>query len=302
MSISCVDLLQDTSRYNDYVERTQDFNKYYIKTGFKELDAVIGGWDRQEELATIIARSNIGKSWVLIKTAQAAVEQGLNVGIYSGEMSEDAVGYRVDTLIGHVSNGALVHGGGSVRNEYKNFLEQLKKDCEGNLWVLTPKTIGGPATVPILKAFIEKYNLDILFVDQHSLLEDARGAKTPVEKASNISKDLKLLQSTKHIPIICVSQQNREKLDEGKTFDSSQIAQSDRIGQDSSVIIFLERTNEFMKLHLIKSRYSSSGDVLTYAVDLNKGTFRYQPTEKDLEKLDDDSPATFDGYSQDDIF
>ena len=57
--------------------------------------------------------------------------------------------------------------------------------------------IGELATVSQLRAFIEKENLDILFVDQHSLLEDERHGKTPVEKAANISKSLKALQVLK---------------------------------------------------------------------------------------------------------
>ena len=102
--VGCTDLLKDTSRYEAYLERCEDFNKFYIKTGFKELDEIIGGWDRQEELATIAARTNMGKSWVLLKCAVAALEQGLKVGIYSGEMSARKVGYRVDTIISHIPN------------------------------------------------------------------------------------------------------------------------------------------------------------------------------------------------------
>ena len=53
--ISAVDILRDKTRYDKYLERSEDFSKYYIKTGFDEIDGVIGGWDRLEELATIVA-------------------------------------------------------------------------------------------------------------------------------------------------------------------------------------------------------------------------------------------------------
>ena len=69
VALQCVDILKDTSRYEAYVERTKDFNKFYIKTGFPELDKIIGGWDREEELGTIVARTNYGKSWILLKSA-----------------------------------------------------------------------------------------------------------------------------------------------------------------------------------------------------------------------------------------
>ena len=82
--MNSIDILADTSRYDKYVDKINNFDDFYVSTGFKELDKVIGGWDRQEELATIIARSYVCKSWILLKTAVAAAEQGLNVGLYSG--------------------------------------------------------------------------------------------------------------------------------------------------------------------------------------------------------------------------
>lgn len=301
VSLKSIDLLKDTSRYEAYIERMNDFDKHYIRTGFKELDNIIGGWDREDELATISARPGVGKSFILLKCATAAAQQGLNVGIYSGEMSDKMVGYRIDTLISHISNGALVHGNDSVANEYKQFLDTELKKVKGSLKVLTPAMIGGPATVTTLRAFVEREELDILFVDQHSLLEDDRKAKNPVDKASNISKDLKNLQSVKKIPIIAVSQQNRSSVENG--VDSSNIAQSDRIGQDSSIIIFLEKKDDILTMYLVKSRYSEQGKKLVYRVDYNKGTFDYIPIESDNTQntIINDKEYNIEEYSSDDI-
>lgn len=275
--IESVDILRDTSRYDAYIDRTEDWKKYFIKTGFPELDQIIGGWDRQEELATIVARSNMGKSWILIKCACAAAEQGLRVGIYSGEMSERKVGYRIDTIIGHISNTALTKGKREIQNEYKQFLDSLPQKYPGVMKVLTPNMIGGPAGVTALRAFIEKDNLDVLFVDQHSLLEDDRKAKNPVEKASNISKDLKNLQVLKQIPIISVSQQNRTSTEKGVGLEH--VAQSDRIAQDSTIVLFFEQKDGIIKMHLVKSRDSANMKDLSYAVDFDRGIFKYIPEE-----------------------
>lgn len=43
ISLNCVNLFEDTSRYEAYLERTENYDKYFITTGFKELDNVIGG-------------------------------------------------------------------------------------------------------------------------------------------------------------------------------------------------------------------------------------------------------------------
>lgn len=277
----CVDITKDTSRYDDYIVRTKDLGKFYVKTGFDELDQIIGGWDRQEELATIVARTNYGKSWILLKSATAAVQQGLHVGMYSGEMSARKVGYRFDTLVSHVSNGALNHGDASAEVEYRKYIDDMPKlfSNGGSLKILTPDMIDGPAGVRALRAFIEKEKLDILFVDQHSLLEDDRHGKNPIDKASNISKDLKNLQVLKKIPIIAVSQQNRASTENG--LDTTMVAQSDRIGQDSTIVIFIDKKDDTMKLELIKSRDSENGKKLTYQVDFNHGIFTYIPDEDD---------------------
>ena len=126
ISLNAVDLIHDTSRFDSYEDKIDNLSKYFITTGFKELDAIFGGWDKNEDVVTLVARNGLGKSWLLDKCAVAAALDGKKVGLYSGEMGEDAVGYRIDTLVGHISNGALVHGGGSVKNEYKKFLEKIK--------------------------------------------------------------------------------------------------------------------------------------------------------------------------------
>ena len=294
-NIECVDILKDKRRYDAYLDRVQNQDKYFISTGLKELDDAIGGWDVKEELATIVARPGCGKSWLVLKFAAAAAEQGRRVGIYSGEMTEEKVGYRLDTWIGHIPNGALVHGGASVKEQYTNFMDRLDQ-IEGSIKVITPKMMGGAATVSALRAFVEKEQIEILFVDQLSLLEDERKAKASNEKVANISKDLKLLQSTKLIPIINVSQQNREKSEDG-SYGTEQVALSDRVSQDSSCIIFIEKKDDLIKLHVAKSRYSVVPKPLTYKVNLNEGIMQYVPDEDS-----DQSQVQASGYSEEDVF
>lgn len=279
--LDSVDILKDTSRYDAYIDKLENLDSYFVTTGLKELDELLGGgWDRQEELATIVARTNMGKTWLLLKSAIAAAEQGLNVGLYSGEMSEDKIGYRVDSLVSHISNGAITHGNDTVRREYTEFIDKLKNGLiKGSLKVLTPAMISGTAGVTALRAFIEKEKLDMLCIDQHSLLDDDRHAKNPVERASNISKDLKNLQVLKRIPIITVSQQNRASTDNG--LNTTMIAQSDRIGQDSTVVLFFEQKDGIMTLSLTKARDVANGKELQYTVNFDKGIFEYMPNSLD---------------------
>lgn len=290
ITLESIDILKDTHRLDDYIKKTQNPNKYYISTGFPELDKIIGGIDREEELAVIVARTNLGKSMIAIKMALAAAAQGLTVGFYSGEMSENKVGYRVDTFISHINSGNLLHGNKLVQKEYEQYMSELPTKYTGSFKVLTPKMINGPATVDALRLFIEKEHLDILVVDQLSLLEDRNNAKVPFERAANISKDLKNLQVLKRIPIISVSQQNRTGLkdQDGKDeqqIDTTQLAMSDRIAQDATLIIGITRDkkdNSLMNLHVVKARDAAVGAKLTYKTDLGRGIWQYIPSADDV--------------------
>ena len=187
-------------------------------------------------------------------------------------MSVDKVGYRFDTLVSHISNYSITKGQVDIQNEYKRYIDDLKNKYTGTLKVITPTMINGPASVSSLRAFIEKEKLDILCVDQHSLLEDDKKARDPITRAANISKDLKNLQVLKQIPIIAVSQQNRSSYGEDG-LSTSRVAQSDRISQDSTLLLFLTQVENVLTLTLVKSRDSETGKQIKYAINLNKGIF-----------------------------
>jgi hypothetical protein len=208
--------------------------------------------------------------------------------MYSGEMAVDKVGYRVDTLLGHIDNQAITRGNDldpSVPMKYKQYLDNLQYNVSGDFKVLTPQDIAGPATVAALRTFIEKHKLDILFVDQFSLLEDTSRAKTTHEKVANISKEIKNLQVLTGIPIISVSQMNRTKEEDGEQ-DTTQIGLSDRIGQDATCVIMLSRKltyhdeaktqikDDQLILNVVKSRDGGNGKLI-YKADFNSGTFIY---------------------------
>ena len=215
-------------------------------------------------------------------------------------MSENKVGYRIDTLISKISNSAIMRGNDSIQLEYKKHMEQLPTRFKGTIKVLTPAMINGAASVTTLRAFIEKEKLDMLCVDQHSLLEDDRKARNPVDKAANISRDLKNLQVLKHIPIITVSQQNRNTVDEsvGKT---ANVAQSDRIAQDSTILIYLTQKDGVLTLDLAKARDTVNNRQIQYAIDLNKGLFEFIPndtntTPQNIEALKNEFDAGEDTF------
>ena len=310
-AIQSHDLLTDTSRYDRYLERVTNHDKYYIKTGFPELDNIIGGLDRENENMVIVARTGVGKTWTLLIMAAAAVQQGLRVGIYSGEMSVDKIGYRIDTIIGGINNNIITRGiDTSVQMQYKDYLEKLKngmysKDGRGTLKVLTPNDIAGPATVAALRAFVEKEHLEILFIDQYSLLEDTSHAQTGHERVANISKAVKNLQVMKRIPIVSVAQMNRTKNEDGEN-DTTQIGLTDRIGQDATCVLMLSRERLYedaektkikddrLTIDITKSRDGGTGKLI-YHANFNTGRFTIlnpdMPTDSSRYEVFDAEPS-----------
>lgn len=278
---SCVDLISDAKlRFDAYMERCENPEKAFVTTGLKELDDILGGWDLKNETAAICARTGFGKSWWMIFFALMAAKSGLRVGYYSGEMEIDLVGYRLDTFMGNIANGSLTHGNANVKNQYETYMESLNKVVPGHIFCITPDMLDGSATVGKLRAFIEKYDLQMLCVDQLSLLDDQRRAKTPREQFANISKDLRALQRLKKIPILEAVQLNREDTTEtGPT--TKNIAESDRIGQDATTVLFIERKSDNVIFTVGKARNAKTGDKLTYAWNINMGTFHYIPIEGD---------------------
>ena len=257
--MNCIDLTSDTSRLEHFKERCNNKENSYMSTGFLELDKMIGGIDRLNENMVIAARPGVGKSWILLALAGACYRQGFKVGIYSGEMHEDKVGFRLDTFLGHISNKALNRGDSLVLNAYEEYMKELTSGSlatfnpytgeKGFIKVVTPSMIDGGsfATINNLRNFIRREHLDILFIDQYSLINDVSNAKQENERVGHISRAIKELQVLEKIPVISVSQLNRKASEKDKDTkedveqDVSQLSMSDKIGQDATIVIMLSK-------------------------------------------------------------
>lgn len=285
LPLNAIDLVkQADDRYRKYLDRVANPNMFYIPTGFKELDDIIGGWDLKGEYACVVARTNHGKSWWLDYFVLAAAKSGKRIGLYSGEMSADKVGYRLDTLFSHISNYKITRGYGDIQEAYGKHIDDFKK-IAGNIFVITPAELGGPATVPKLKAFCERYNIEVLAIDQFSLMEDSKKNRVRNEKFESISMDLKILQTQLEIPVLCVAQLNRG-VEKGEDPDTTNIAGSDRIAQDATTILSIQqKDNHRVVLQIMKARDAKVGDKLTYIWDIDTGSFEYIPMDSEPQAI-----------------
>lgn len=297
-----LNLFSNRDRLDKFIHKTKDtsLNSRYYRTGFPTLDRYIGGIDPESENMVICARTGVGKTWALLEMAATAVAQGLTVGFYSGEMTPDKIGYRLDTIIGGIDNIGLMRALSNRVSvtDYTYYFDNFDKvlndfmmnryNCPakpgGSLKILYKGDITGAVTVDTLRGFVEKEDLDILFVDQYSLLDDTARSKARAEheRIANITRGIKALQVEKGIPIISVSQQNRSEVSADGA-DAKNVAGSDAIAQYATVLLMLDQ-KEFdgkknqdgfsykkWSIFIAKSRDGGDKTTLTYLIDFNSG-------------------------------
>jgi len=269
-------------RYEAYINRCNLAETVTISTGFKELDDIIGGWEYGDELVTIVGRTGECKSFLQENFLMHAWKQGKRVGLYSGEMNNTKIGYRFDTLFGNFSNRSLIRG--KNIDNYKEYIEKFKNE-KAPFIVVTQKEFGGRPTVQQIRNFIEENNIEIMGIDQISLMEDSRAGKNdPVRiRYGHISEDLFSLSSECKIPILALAQANRDakKKDPDSAPGLENIKESDDIAHNSSKCIGIRKINSRLILDIIKNRDGISGNRLIYECDIDKGYFSYVASPDD---------------------
>ena len=278
-----VDIIHSNSRVEMFEDKSNNKDKWFIPTGFEELDDIIYGWQCGEEFVVIFARTGIGKSWVLVKTVQHAWEIGKNVGYISPEMSADKIGYRFDTLNNHFSNMALVRGDKSKVSidEYRQYNEKLAEH-NNRILVSTPMDFNKQVTVGKLRTFVQANNLDMLAIDGITYMTDERYKRGDNKTTSltNISEDLMALSCELKIPILVVVQSNRGGT-EKDTPDLEDIRDSDGIAHNATKVISLNQKEEALVMKIKKNRDGKIGDKLTYLWDIDLGEFTWMPGDDD---------------------
>lgn len=278
-----VDIIHSNSRVEMFEDKSNNKDKWFIPTGFEELDDIIYGWQCGEEFVVIFARTGIGKSWVLVKTVQHAWEIGKNVGYISPEMSADKIGYRFDTLNNHFSNMALVRGDKSKVSidEYRQYNEKLAEH-NNRILVSTPMDFNRQVTVGKLRTFVQANNLDMLAIDGITYMTDERYKRGDNKTTSltNISEDLMALSCELKIPILVVVQSNRGGT-EKDTPDLEDIRDSDGIAHNATKVISLNQKEEALVMKIKKNRDGKIGDKLTYLWDIDLGEFTWMPGDCD---------------------
>lgn len=282
-NIKTIDIVKNANLRLEELESRNNNDDWYITTGLEELDPIINGFSRGEDLIVLFARTGQGKSWLLGKFLSHSWQIGNKVGYISPEMTPNKIGFRFDTLTNNFSNRSLVTAKEVDIENYKNHIEDLTK--KDGFFVSTPKDFKNEITINKLRNFVKMNKIDILGIDGIKYLKDERSKKGDnlTTTLTNISEDLMQLSIELKIPIIIVVQSNREGAKNEDMPDITNIKDSDGISHNATKVISLKHIfkENILKILIAKNREGRTGQKLTYNYDIDLGKFDYIPDDED---------------------
>jgi len=220
-----------------------------VATGFRALDALTSGLQKQD-LVVIAARPSMGKTSLALTLAQhAAIEHKAVVGIFSLEMSAEALAMRM--LCSEASVDAQKFRSGFLSNEeWSRLGKALGKLADARIFIDDTAAI----TVLEMRAkarrlATEQKQLDMIIVDYMQLMSgSSRRFESRQQEVSQISRELKALAKELNIPMVALSQLSRAP--ENRTDHRPQLAdlrESGAIEQDADVVAFIYREEQYNK-------------------------------------------------------
>jgi len=248
-----------------------------VASGFEGIDKLTGGFQKAD-LIVLAARPSVGKTSLALNIAQTvAVEGKKRVAIFSLEMSAQELGERMMCSSARVSS-HKVRTGSLSGDDYAKLVQaagELEKaeifidDTAGlNMFELRAKA----------RRLQAKHALSLVIVDYLQLMSGDSRAENRQQEVSNISRSMKQLARELDVPVIAVSQLNRNP--EARADREPLLAdlrESGAIEQDADMVMFLYEdpsdpaSKGVVKLKIAKHRNGPTGLVrLGFVKDYTK--------------------------------
>jgi len=220
-----------------------------VATGFRSLDALTSGLQKQD-FVVIAARPSMGKTSLALTLAQhAAIESKAVVGIFSLEMSAESLAMRM--LCSEASVDAQKFRSGFLSNEeWSRLGKALGKLADARIFIDdTPAISVLEMRAKARRLATEQKQLDMIVVDYMQLMSGStRRFESRQQEVSQISRELKALAKELNVPMVALSQLSRAP--ENRTDHRPQLAdlrESGAIEQDADVVAFIYREEQYHK-------------------------------------------------------
>lgn len=206
-----------------------------IPSGYTCIDRITGGW-QEGDLVIIAARPSMGKTAFALNLAKNTASLNYPVGLFSLEMSNNQLTSRLLSGESGYTNVEIRNADVNMDKlvDYSNNIAGLKlfiDDTPGlSLFELRSK----------VKKLILKQGIRMIIIDYLQLM--TTDAQSREQEISKISRGLKLIAKEFKIPVIALSQLNREvEATKDKRPKLSNLRESGAIEQDADIVCFLYR-------------------------------------------------------------
>ena len=217
-------------------------NSSIIKSGFIELDKLIGGF-KAGQMIVVGARPAMGKtSFALALARNIAIDSELPVAIFSLEMTEIELANRYIAMETGINQKQLLNSEFSGVS-YKNITDRVTAISKAPIHIEDKSAINLQqlrAKCTILK---RKHGIGVVVIDYLQLMtSQVNRNRNREQEISEISRGLKSLAKDLGVTVIVLSQLSRETEKRAdKRPQLSDLRESGAIEQDADMVMFLHR-------------------------------------------------------------
>jgi len=221
-----------------------------VTSGFKDLDAMTFGFQRQE-MIVIAARPSMGKTSFALNIAEAAAlpksgkSEPVATLIFSLEMSASQLALRMLCARSRVNmkllRDGLVGRDGREVNALGQAAEEFKK---------APILVDDSSALTIMemrakaRRIYARKKLGLIIVDYLQLLNGTDPRAPREQQVAEVSRGLKAMAKELDLPVLVLSQLNRSSEKENRTPRLSDLRESGSIEQDADVVLMLSRPKD----------------------------------------------------------
>lgn len=251
-----------------------------ISTGFHELDGILAGL-HPANLIVVAARPGMGKSTLAINMAANIADHKRPVALFTLEMSREEVVHRLLASLAGVDASKIKTGQLDV-DRWRKLSQASSKLYEMPFYVDDSHDLTVTSIRAKCRRLKRKGGLELVVVDYLQLMQGPRAAENRQQEIADISRSLKNLARELQVPVIAVSQLNRQlESRENKRPRLGDLRESGAIEQDADVVLFIYRDDYYdqgnpetagiAEVEIAKHRAGARGTIrLAFAAEFNR--------------------------------
>jgi replicative DNA helicase len=212
-----------------------------VPTGFIDLDRMTAGF-QPADLVIIAARPSMGKTALVLNIAQyVSLHANTPVGIFSLEMSKEQLVMRMLCAEARVDS-AKVRTGYLGERDFPRLAMAAGRLAEAPIYIDDTPAQNVLEVRAKARRLKREANIGLLIIDYLQLMRGLGSQENRTQELSEISGSLKALAKELSIPVVALSQLNRQVEQRAdKRPVMSDIRESGSIEQDADVIAFIYR-------------------------------------------------------------